>query len=469
MKKTVFGIIVTSRGFFNPELAREGKRRILNKLNACGYEVVVLESDDTDMGLVETYEDSIRCAELFRANKDKIDGLIISIPNFGDETSTVEAIKLSGLHVPILVHAFDDRTSELDLDHRRDSYCGKISICANLHQYGIKFTNTLLHTCDIDHPQFEIDVNQFSKVCRVYKGIKNMRLAQIGVRPAAFQTVRASEKILQNNGITVVPTDIMQIIQEAKRMALTPEVKNMIAEIKNYGHVPECIPEEHIARSAKMTIVIERFMQRNRCTCGAIQCWDTIEKYFGSAACLTMSILTERGMPMACETDIMGSVSMAALGYASEDPSALMDWNNNFDDDRNKCILIHCGNYAKSFYKKDFEISNLDILGKALGYDRCFGACKAQVAPGHFTFCRVSTNDLQGNITGYLGEGEFTDDKVNTPGSPAVAKVENLQRLMDMICRRGFEHHVALNRGASLPALKEAFENYLDWKIYVHE
>lgn len=146
MKKAVFGIIVTTRGFFNPELARRGRLRLLKKLHDKGHETVSLEPNGSETGLVETYADSIRCAELFRREKDRIDGIIISIPNFGDETSTVEAMRLAELDVPVLVHAFDDRTDLLDLENRRDSFCGKISICANLKQYGIRFTNTTLHS-----------------------------------------------------------------------------------------------------------------------------------------------------------------------------------------------------------------------------------------------------------------------------------------------------------------------------------
>ena len=468
MKKAVFGIIVTTRGFFNPELARRGRLRLLKKLHDKGHETVSLEPNGSETGLVETYADSIRCAELFRREKDRIDGIIISIPNFGDETSTVEAMRLAELDVPVLVHAFDDRTDLLDLENRRDSFCGKISICANLKQYGIRFTNTTLHTCDVEHPLFDEDLTHFNAVCQIYKGLKNMRVAQIGVRPAAFQTVRASEKLLQKSGITVVPVDTMQIIHDAEALEMTPEVRQMLAEIRTYGRISASVPEERLVRSAKLTVAIEQFMQANRCTCGAIQCWDTLEKFYGCAACLPMSILTEHGIPMACETDIMGAVSMAALTYASGSPSALMDWNNNFNDERDKCILIHCGNFAKSFYGCEFEISNLDILGKSLGFDRCFGACKAQVAPGHFTFGRISTNDLNGGLICYLGEGEFTEDKLCTPGSPAVARIGHLQQLMDTICKNGFEHHVALNRDASLPALREVFETYMGWTVIVH-
>lgn len=469
MKKATFGVLVTTRSFFNPELSMAGRELLIGKLKEWGHETVAMPIDDKTHGLVQCFTDAQKCADVFRANRDSIDGIIVSAPNFGDESSTVEAIKLADLNVPILVHSFDDDLSKMDLDNRRDSFCGKLSICSNLYQYGIKFTNTSLHTCSVESEEFQKDIEVFSSVCNVVKGMRGLRVAQIGTRPAAFQTVRASERILQASGITVIPVDILEIINSARNIENRETIQDMVYVIKNYGKIPENIPEESIKKSAKLTIAVERFMTENQCNAGAFQCWDLIQNYYGCAACLPMSIMTERGIPMACETDIYGAVTMAALAFASEKPSAFMDWNNNFGDDRDKCVLIHCANYPKSFFGKNFEISNLDILGKSLGYEKCFGACKAQVAPGEFTFAKVTGDDREGKIKCYVGEGMFTDDIVNTPGSPAVARVKGLQRLLNMICKNGFEHHVALNRSRCVDSINEALGNYMDWNVCVHD
>lgn len=224
-----------------------------------------------------------------------------------------------------------------------------------------------------------------------------------------------------------------------------------------------------IIRSAKLSITLEKWMEDNECVAGAVQCWTSIQENYGCAACLPMSLLGEKGKPMACETDITGAVAMYALYLASGEPSGYLDWNNNYLDDRNKCICIHCSNYPKSFMGRDFEISNLDVLGKALGYDRSFGACKAQIAPGAMTFAKVSTDDVRGKIKMYVGEGEFTNDPVSTPGAPGVCKVNNLQGLMDYICKNGFEHHVSMNRSTSAKVLEEALGKYMGWEVYVHK
>jgi len=181
-----------------------------------------------------------------------------------------------------------------------------------------------------------------------------------------------------------------------------------------------------------------------------------------------MSMLGEKFLPSACEVDIAGVVSMYTLLLASGNAPALLDWNNNFGTDRNMCVCTHCSNYPKSFMKNEIEISTLDILGTVLGHEDTFGAIKGKVAPGPFSFFRISTNDVAGTIQSYVGEGEFTADQYGMDGGIAVSRVENLQKLLKFICRYGFEHHVAMTRGLVASAIEEAIEKYMNWDIYRH-
>ncbi|MBM3705042.1 MAG: fucose isomerase [Actinobacteria bacterium] len=470
MKRATFGVIVGTRGFFNPKLADGGRKELISVLEKEGYDFFVLKETDTRYGVVETVDDAKKCARLFRDNYEKIDGVIICLPNFGDEVGVATALNLAKLDVPVLVQACDDDLDKMDMDRRRDSFCGKLSVCNNLYQYNIRFTNTSLHTCPIRSNEFKNDLDYFSRVCRVVKGLKTARVAQIGTRPGAFQTVRYSEKILQDSGITVIPVDLSEIISAATRFdSNSSEVKSRVNEIKNYGCVPDNIEQESLSRSAKLSLAVEKFVTDNNCVAGAMQCWTSIEENYGCAACLPMSMLGEKGIPMACETDITGSLSMYAMHLASGEPSGYLDWNNNFGQDRNKCINFHCSNFPKSFIAKDFVIESLDILGKAIGYEKCFGACKANIAPGKMTFSKISTDDSFGVIKAYIGEGEFTEDVVDTSGGRVVCRVENLQTLMDFICQNGFEHHVAMNRSTVAAVLNEAFTKYLDWEVYWHK
>jgi L-fucose isomerase-like protein len=208
MKKPTFGLIVGTRGFFNSDLASSGRQQLIALMEELCFEYVILPNDATPTGAIETIDDARKAADLFNANRNKIDGLIVSLPNFGDELGIVNAIKWAKLDVPVLVQACDDELGKDSISDRRDAFCGKLSVCNNLYQYNIPFTDTTYHTCRITSQEFRDDVIRFAAVCRVVSGLRNARIGAIGARPAAFQTMRYSEKILQNSGITVVPVDM---------------------------------------------------------------------------------------------------------------------------------------------------------------------------------------------------------------------------------------------------------------------
>lgn len=465
-----FGIIITNRSFFPSHLVTEERTKILQKLAELGYDSVILSEQDTPLGAVMTDSDAKACATLFQKSSGRIDGILVLLPNFGEEGPVSSAIQLSGLKVPVLVQASDDNLDRLDLSNRRDAFCGKISVCNNLCQRGIKFSDTSTHTCAIESEQFTRDLNWFAAVCRVVKGISHAKIGAIGTRPGAFNTVRFSEKLLQAYGVTVTPVDLSEIIFGALKLSdNAQEVLKKAEEIRAYGNIPPYISDEKVLRQAKLCLTIEAWVTENKCNASAIQCWDSIEKNYGCATCLAMSMMGESGRPSACEMDVMGALTMYAMNLASNEPSGYLDWDNNFGDDRNKCICLHCSNFPKSFFKTSFEIENLDVLGTTIGTEKCFGACKAQIAPGPMTFAKISTDDLHGTIKVYVGEGEFLGDPINTKGGVALCHVSKLQELMKYICSNGFEHHVAMNRSLTASVLEEALGKYMGWDVYRHE
>lgn len=470
-ERMCFGIIIGTRAYFNSELAKDVRKQLLKTLADEGYDYVILPEDATPTGSssIETREDGLKCAELFRQNRDRIDGIIVSLPNFGFEIGIINAISVADLNVPVLVQACDDENDKVDLDSRRDAFCGKISVCNNLYQYGIPFTDTTLHTYSIYSELLAKDINKFAGICRVVNGLRHARIGAIGARPAGFQTVRASEKLLQKSGITVVPVDLSEILGAARKIEDTDaELLKKLEEIKCYAAVPKEYSDKLVLQ-AKFGVAVERWIEANQIDAVAVQCWDSLEQNYGCAACVTMSMLGEKLLPAACEVDIAGAVSMYALTLAAQGQSALLDWNNNFAEDRNKCVCTHCGNFPKSFVRNDLKLGTLDVLGRTLGKVNTFGAVYGKVTKGDFTFFRISTDDTKGAIKAYLGTGEITDDPYGMDGCIAVTKVNNLQTLMKYICKNGFEHHVAMVRNDVKEILNEAIEDYLGWNLYVHE
>lgn len=464
---TTLGVIFGNRDFFPDHLVSEARKDIIALFKEFNIDGVMLEEQDTKLGSVETYAHAKACADLFKANSGRIEGILVVLPNFGDEKGVADTIKLSGLKVPILVQGYPDDLSAFDVARRRDAFCGKVSVCNNLRQYGFDFTLTSLHVSKPLSDSFKRDLAKFVSICHVVKGLRSARLGAIGARPGAFNTVRYSEKILQATGITVTTVDLSEILGNSSRLSDdAPQVKAKLDEIHAYAK-HDTVPSPAILRMAKLGVVISDWMQANDIQATALQCWTSLQKNYGINACTLMSMMSNQLMPSACETDITGVVSMYALQLASDSPGALVDWNNNYEDDPDRCVLFHCGNWAKSFIP-DIEIKTAPILGTTLGEENTYGAMAGRAVAGPMTYARVSTDDVNGIIRAYTGQGELTNDPLDTFGHRAVVHTPELQKLLAYLCKSGFEHHVAMTMGSVSDALDEAFTTYMGWENYRH-
>ena len=466
---STFGVIISNRSFFPDHLVRTAREKLMAAMEQWGHQVIALSPEDTCLGQTMTYEEAKKCAALFRAHSDEIEGIIVCLPNFGEETGVADAIKISGLNVPILIQACDDDLDKLQLENRRDAYCGKLSLCSNLYQYGIPYSLTARHTCPVDSEEFHADVERFARICAVVKALRTARIAQLGARVTPFRTVRYSEKLLQQAGISVITEDMSEIFADAWLLRDDdPRVLAREAEIRAYGNICPGIAREKVLKQAKLSLTIDQWMADHECVASAVQCWDSVEANYGCAACLSMSMMSSRGLPSACETDVMGAVSLLALLKASGVAPVYQDWDNNYGGDTDRCVNVHCSNYPAAAFREKPEIANLDILATTLGTEYSFGALKGRVRPDKMTFLKVSTDDRRGVIKCYLGQGEFTDDPLETFGGVAVCHVKNLDGLMHYVAKNGFEHHVAIVQAECADILEEALGNYLGWEVYRH-
>ena len=466
-KNTTIGVIIGNRDFFPDKLVGEARTEILNLFKKLNITPVLLADTDSKLGGVETFAEAKKCAALFKQHADEIDGILVILPNFGDEKGVAETIKLSGLNVPVLIQAYPDDLGKMDVVNRRDAWCGKISVCNNLYQFGIKYSLTTKHVVAINDETFINDLKNFSSVCKVVKGLRKVRIGAVGARPGAFNTVRYSEKILQRNGISVTTVDLSEILGNANKLtAEDRSVKEKLEKIHAYTNTG-LTPPDRLVQIAKLDVVLADFMTENYLDATAIQCWTSLQKNYGCNVCTSMSMMSENMLPAACEVDVTGTLTMYAMQLASSSPSALVDWNNNYADDEEKCVLFHCGNWAKSFLP-DIQMSTAPIIGTSVGTENTYGALDGRTPASPLTYGRISTDDCKGVMKAYIGEGELTNDALNTFGNRAVAQINNLQGLMQYVCRNGFEHHVVMNASKTAGILKEAFENYLGWETYQH-
>lgn len=470
------GIIVGNRGFFPDHLCDTGRRTILQVLAEEGINAVILPTNATKFGSVESLSDAQKCADLFKQQRDEIDGVLVTLPNFGDERAVANTLRWSGLNVPVLVHAFPDNAVMMTITDRRDSFCGKMSVCNNLRQYGFKFTLTALHTVDPTSQDFRADLRKFVRMCRVVKGLRSARVGAIGARPGAFNTVRFSEKLLERSGITVETLDLSEVFGRAARIKsddakLKAKLEQVNDYVRNGG-----TPNDALVKMAKLGVVIDDWMTDNNLQASALQCWTAMEEFYGVVPCTLMSMMSNGLMPSACETDIAGLVGMYALVLASGKPSAIVDWNNNYGDDPDKGVVFHCSNLPRDIFVDETiaveDIPTMDyqaIIAGTVGKENTFGTIVGRVRAAPFTYCRVSTDDFAGKISAYVGEGELTNDPLKTFGGFGVIRVPNLQKLLRHICENGYEHHVAINLSQVSDVVDEAMTKYLGWDVYHHK
>ena len=477
LSKPTLGVIVGNRGFFPDHLADEGRKTILKVLQGESINAIALTPQDSKFGSVESDADAHKLATLFKQHRHEIDGVVITLPNFGEERPIANTLRWADLNVPVLVQATPDDAPLMTIADRRDSFCGKMSTCNNLTQYGIKFSLTTLHTVKPQSESFRADLRRFVSTCRVVRGLKGARLGVIGARPAAFNTVRYSEKLLERAGITVDTLDLSEVFGRAARLkADDPKLKAKLEQVSAYvrnGGTPNAA----LVKMAKLGVVIDDWMKDNDLQASALQCWTAMEEFYGVVPCTLMSMMSNGLKPSACETDIAGLVGMYALVLASGKPSAIVDWNNNYGDDPDKGVVFHCSNLPKDIFV-DETIAGEDTLRATMGYqaiiagtvgkENTFGTIVGRVRAAPFTYCRVSTNDFAGKISAYLGEGELTNDPLKTFGGFGVIRVPNLQKLLRHICENGYEHHVAINLSQVAPAVNEALTKYMGWDVYYH-
>jgi L-fucose isomerase-like protein len=467
-KPTTLGVIYGNRDFFPDALVPEARKDISKLFDSAGIRAVSLSPDQSKLGGVETYADARKCADLFAAHRQEIDGVLVVLPNFGDEKGVADTLKMAALNVPVLVQGYPDDLNLLGVERRRDAFCGKISVCNNLAQARIPFSLTTRHVVHPTDATFKSDLAKFVAVCRTTKKLRKARFGAVGARPGAFNTVRYSEKILEASGISVTTVDLSEILGKAGKLnGDHPKVKEKIDAINDYA--PSAgVPSDKILQMSRLGVVLDEFIAANELDATAIQCWTSLQQNWGCNVCTCMSMMSEKLMPSACEVDVTGALSMYALSLASQQPSALVDWNNNYGGDPDKCVLFHCGNWPKAF-APDTKIANAPILGSTLGVENTYGAMEGRTPAGPLTYARFTTDDTAGVVRGYVGQGTTTDDELKTFGHRAVASVPRLQALLRYICEHGYEHHVAVNPSLTAEILAEACGKYLGWSMYEHQ
>jgi L-fucose isomerase-like protein len=461
--KSRFALFFGNRGFFPASLMEGARKEMKQVLTALGHETIMMDADATRHGAVETPEEGRAYAAFLAKNRGRFDGVILCLPNFGDENGAAEALKQAD--VPILVHAYPDDPDKLAPQYRRDAFCGKISIMDVFRQQAIRFTILKPHVVAPASDAFAGNIDYFDRLCRTVAGMKSVRLGAIGARTTAFKTVRIDELALQRRGVTVETYDLSSIISQVR--AIDPTSSRYQEKAKCLGRYADWtgVPKEAFSTLCKLGVVLDELIEKDGLHCLAIRCWLELQTQLGISPCVLLSELNNRGVAAACEVDIGSAVSMQAISLASGNPAACLDWNNNYGDDPQKCILFHCGPVPQTMMADTGRVGDHKILANATGDGCGFGCNVGRIKPSRMTYGNLMSED--GRLRMYLGEGEFTADVVPQEffGTAGVARIQNLQDVLLMIGNEGFRHHVAVSNGTVREPLAEALEKYLGYEI----
>ncbi len=460
MKNVTFALFFANRGFF-PGEAIEGAINDMKKaVTDCGYNYICMDEDKTRYGAVETIAEGKLYAEFLEENRGRFDGVIVCLPNFGDENGAYVALKDAG--VPILVQAYPDEIGLMDFAHRRDSMCGKFAICNVLRQADIKFSLTKNFVVNPLSDEFKGDLERFASICRIVGGLKSFNIGAIGARTTAFKTVRADETTLMKSGINVETLDLSEVF--ARMRGVTPEqterAKNKILNTAVF----EGWADEKLEKMAKLHAVLEDIVSDFDLQAIALRCWSELETEVGIAPCSSLGVLGDEGISAACEVDVANAVMMRALALASDSSSTLLDYNNNYGEERDKCIMFHCGPVPVSMMEGKGKIEEHLMFRKSYGDGSGVGVNKGQIKSGDITFGSVKTED--GRVCAFVTEGKFIDDEIETAffGSGKVVEKENINAVSNYMAENGYKHHLAVSFGHNATAVYEAFSKYLGYE-----
>jgi len=461
--KTTFALFFGNRGFFPAALIAEAREELPRVLNSCDHDVIMMDAEATRYGAVETTREGQAYARFLADHRGEYGGVILCLPNFGDETGAVAALQEAG--VPILIQGYPDDLDEMAPEVRRDAFCGKLSVMDVFYQYGVKFTALKPHVVGPSSDRFRANVDHFDRVCRVVNGLKGMVVGAIGARTTAFKTVRIDEVALQRHGITMETLDLSDVFgRMASLESGAAPYRDKAHALKEYAPW-EGVPEQAFDRLVRLGVVLDAIVEEYQLDALALRCWIELQEQLGISACVLLGEMNNRGIPAACEVDVGNAVAMHALHLASGAPPTCLDWNNNYGQDDDKCILFHCGPVPASLMTDRGRIVDHAILANAVGEGCSYGCHVGRIAPAPFTFGSMVTDS--GKLRFYLGQGEFTADAIPSEffGCAGVAHIENLQDVLLHVGRNGYRHHVSVTPGSLQEPVHEALQHYLGFDV----
>lgn len=459
-KKMTFALAFANRGMMPGELIYGAREDMIQAVTNAGYDYIAMDPSLTRFGGIETRAEGRLYAKWLKEHEGQYDGVIFCMPIFADENGAITALQDAG--VPILMQAYPDEIGKMDFQHRRDAFCGKFSVTDVFTQYQVPFTVLKPHVVHPLSPKFQENLRDFAAICRVVNGMKRFNIGCIGARTTAFKTVRFDEITMQKYGINVESIDLSELFFKVNQLADDDEaVVKRIGELNDYADFSH-VPDPNMLNLAKVSVVLDQYIEDYQLDALSLRCWNEMEDQLHVAPCVLLGYLNDRGIVASCEIDMCSALTMRAMSLASEQPSAVLDWNNNYGDDENKVILFHCGSTAQGLMTQKGTVTSHKMIDKT-NPGAGWGTDEGRIKPFPTTISNCQTKD--GKILIYASEGEFTDDPIEDSyfGCAGVCQIPDLQNKLIRLAKGGFKHHTTIGVGHMKDILKEAFTTYLHW------
>jgi L-fucose isomerase-like protein len=444
--KVKIGVAPTRRSIFSIEDALRYKRRICERLEALGVEYVDME-DVNEEGLLHEEGDVRKVVEKFKAAG--VNGVFFPHCNFGSEHHVGKVAK--ELNVPILLWGPRDEAPLADGARLRDTQCGLFATGKVLRRMNLPFT--YMSNCRLEDEAFERGIRHFVAVANVVKEFRQLRILQISTRPAPFWTMMCNEgELLEKFGIQILPISMTELVQKTRKLENENDAEVLETVQSMETRMQICVPAAAVKTLAALKTAMKRFAEESDCNAIAIQCWDSLQQELHVMPCVANSLLTEEGIPVACETDIHGAVSavMAQAAGMGRTPSFFVDWSVRHPENDNGELLQHCGPWPVSLAKEGTRA----VLGRPFAFEEhCPGAVIAEIKGGEITLLRFDGDHgaysvLLGNAKGIEGP--------KTIGTYLWVEVENWTRLEHKIVTGPYVHHAVGIHGDVVPVIYEA-------------
>lgn len=454
-------LLIANRGFFPSSVIEDARSEMKRAVIKAGAETLELPVTATKYGAVETREEGAVFASFLSEHHGEYDGVIICLPNFGDENGIKEAIK--DMNVPILLQAYPDEIGKLDFANRRDAFCGKLGLCAVLKQMQVPFVSGEPFVMHPLSAEFEKELGDFVAICRIVKRMKHMRIGVLGARTTAFKSVRFDEGAMESRGADVETLDMTQIFAKIREISDDDlRLNEWKAELWKVSDMSDT-PDYAVINQCKLGVVLENLQKEMALDVMAIRCWSELQYEFKITPCTVMGVLSQRGLPIVCETDVTNAPAMLALNLASDSSTGCLDINNNYGNDPDKCILFHCGPLPIDLLSEPGHMEEHKMFTKTQGENCSWGVNVGKIKPGTITICGMRTENGQARY--FVEKAEVVDLPVDTGffGTYGVIQLNDLQRKLRHMSEEGFRHHAIITQGDQTRRIREALSKYLGY------